>query len=195
MNLPILLRAFDTVMAVRAAAKRFSTPSRPPEPEQPPEAAVARGFVGQIENRLTNVIVAALKEAFDRDHARLELERTHLEEERRRAEALLRLEMRRQTVDREVARQRLLAGAAMTGWIVSVVLVATGAAGESTEARVALAMAWVLLLGALGVAFAAERRAGASSLDSEAAFNVPAGGAAPWLLMAGLAATAASLFV
>ena len=115
MNFPVLFRAFDTVMAFRAAAKRFSTPSRPPGHEQQTEPPAAQGFVGLLENRLTNVVVAALKEAFDRDHARLELERAQVDEERRRAEVSLRLELRRQAVDREIARHRLLAGLSMAG--------------------------------------------------------------------------------
>ena len=195
MNFPVLFRAFGTVMAFRAAAKYFSTPSRPPEHEQQIEPMATQGFVGQLENRLTSVIVAALKEAFDRDHARLELERAQLDEERRRAEASLRLELRRQTVDREIARHRLLAGASMAGWIVSVVLFAAGATGEATAARVALAVAWMLLLGALGAAFTAQRRAGASLLDGDDSLDAAAGVAPPWLLMAGLAATAVSLLV
>lgn len=195
MNFPVLFRAFDAVMAFRAAAKRFSAPSRSPGPEQQTEPAAPQGFVGHLENRLTSVLVAALKEAFDRDHARLELERAQLDEERRRTEASLRLELRRQAVDREIARHRLLAGVSMVGWIVSVVLVAAGAAGGSTAARVAVAVAWMLLLAALGAAFTAERRAGAALLDSDDALDVGAGVAAPWLLMMGLAATAVSLFV
>ena len=195
MNFPVLFRAFDTVMALRAAAKRFSATSGPPEHEQQAEPAAPEGLVGHLENRLTNVVVAALKEAFDRDHARLELERAHLDEERRRAEASLRLELRRQAVDREIARHRLLAGVSIAGWIVSVVLVATGAAGGSTAARVVVAVSWMLLLAALGAAFTAERRVSASLLDSDDALDVGVGTAAPWLLMVGLAATAASLLV
>ncbi len=83
----------------------------------------------------------------------------------------------------------------MAGWIVSVVLVAAGAAGGSTAALVAVAMSWMLLLAALGAAFTAERRAGAALLDSDYSLDVAAGVAAPWLLMAGLAATAVSLLV
>ena len=49
------------------------------------QSAAAQGLAGQIETRLTNVVVAALKEAFERDHARLELERAQMEEQRRRA--------------------------------------------------------------------------------------------------------------
>ena len=195
MNFPVLFRAFDTVMAFRVAAKRFSMSARPPEHEQQAEPAAAQRLGGQFENRLTNVVVAALKEAFDRDHARLELERAQLDEEHRRVAASLRLELRRQATDRELARLRLLAGASMAGWIVSVLLVAAGAAGGSTAARVALAAAWMLLLGALGAAFTAQQRVSASMPDSARGFDSGAAGMALWLLIAGLAVTAVSLFV
>ena len=66
--------------------------------------------------------MAALKEAFDRDHARLELERAQLDEQRRRAEEAMRLELRRHAADREVGRLRLLAGTALVGWIAAVVV-------------------------------------------------------------------------
>src|SRR5262249_37219808 len=86
------------------------------------ETPKSGGLAGQIETRLTNVLVAALKEAFDRDHARLELERAQVEEQRRRADEAMRLELRRQAADRELGRLRLLTGATLVGWIVSVVL-------------------------------------------------------------------------
>ena len=108
-------------------------PRRPPEPPGFPATIQAQGLAGQIEARLTNVVVAALKEAFDRDHARLEMERAQLEEERRRAAAALQAELRRQAIDRELGRLRLLVGAAMVGWIASVAIVAGGLAGASTR--------------------------------------------------------------
>lgn len=74
MNFASLFKAFDAVMALSAAAKRFTaTGSEPPETSL--SAQAAQGIAGQVEARLTNVVVAALKEAFNRDHARLELER------------------------------------------------------------------------------------------------------------------------
>src|SRR5579864_1764622 len=73
--------------------------------------------LGQLETHLAGVVVAALKEAFDRDSRRLELEREQLEAERRRAERALQLEVLRQAGDREVARLRLLAGVAAGGWL------------------------------------------------------------------------------
>src|SRR5207247_1127443 len=58
------------------------------------------GGPGGLEARLAGVVVAALKEAFDRDTRRLELERAELEAERERADRALRLELRRQAGDR-----------------------------------------------------------------------------------------------
>lgn len=189
MNLAGLFKAVDALIAVRDAAKRF----KGAEPSSAPvEAPTPSGLAGQIETRLTNVVVAALKEAFDRDHARMELERTHLEEERRRAEVALQHELRRQAADRELARLRLLAAAAMVGWLASVAIVAAGLAGDSTPARVVLALGWLLLLGALGAAFTAQGRVGTSSPPV-----APGAAGAPslWLLLAGLAATAVSLLI
>jgi hypothetical protein len=194
-NIATLFRAVDAIVAVRDAAKRLRRPeSDAPEPPSAPPQAL-QGLAGQIETRLTNVVVAALKEAFDRDHARLELERAHLEEERRRAENLLKLERQRQAADRELARLRLLAGGAMTGWIASVVLVAAGVAGGSMAATVTLSLGWVLLLGALGASFVAQGRIGAMS---DGPGSGGPGGAATLslsLLLAGLAATAIGLLV
>lgn len=201
MNVLTLFKAVDALMAFREAAKRFtgsgatsSDAARPPEPAAPP--AAMQGLAGQIETRLTNVVVAALKEAFDRDHTRLELERAQMDEQRRRAEAALRFEVRRQAADRELARLRLVAGAAMVGWIASVVMLGAGFVGESTVARVCIAGGWALLLGALGAAFSGQQRIGASlPEDSRVADGGVAGTASLWLLLAGLAATAVSLLL
>jgi len=164
-NVASLFKAVDALIAFRDAAKRFKAePSPPPEPPQA-ISYQAQGIAGQIETRLTNVVVAALKEAFDRDHARLELERAQLEEERRRVAAALQAELRRQTADRELGRLRLLAGGAMVGWIVSVAIVAGGFASSTTSARALLILGWLLLLAALAAAFTAQGRIGAPALN------------------------------
>ncbi len=196
MNVGSLFKAVDAVIAFRDAAKRFKDGSpRPPDTTQI-ASSQAQGLAGQIETRLTNVVVAALKEAFDRDHARLEMERGQLEEERRRAAAALHAELRRQAADRELGRLRLLAGAAMVGWIVSVAMAAGGLAGATPPARVVLVLGWLLLLAALGTAFMAQGQIdGPGPLSSESGGRVDSGvvGAmALWLLLAGLAATAVS---
>jgi hypothetical protein len=188
-NFAALLKAADALVAIRDAVKRFGAADEPPPVPPPPAVS---GLPEQIDTRLTNVVVAALKEAFDRDHARLELERSRLEQEHRRAEAALQNELRRQAADRELARLRLLAGAAMVGWLASVAIVAAGLDGASTRARIVLALGWMLLLAALGAAFSAQRRVASAALSPDTS-DEAAGTAPLWLLLAGLAATAASL--
>src|SRR5262245_23197818 len=193
MNFGQVIRAFDALMTLRDAAKRIrsgtpeSTQIAPSVP--PPEQRLA----GQLEATLTNVVVAALKEAFERDRARLDMERLQLEEQRRRAEEALRLELRRQAADREIGRLRLLAGTALVGWIASVALFLLRASA-SMPSRVTLACGWMLLLGALGAAFSAQGRFSAHIPDGNRPLDAgPAGALALWLLMAGLALSAISL--
>ena len=193
MNFAGIFRAFEAAIALREVAKRFTAPASPESPAAQPPPALAQNLAGQLEAPLTNVVVAALKEAFNRDHARLELERAQLEEERRRAEHALRQELRRQAADRELARLRLLAAVSLTGWIASVGMLAAGLAGATTFARVLLAAGWLLLLGALGAAFNAQARIGMPDNDRPVA--TPAAQASLWLLIAGLAASAFSLLV
>ncbi len=195
MNFIGLFKAVDALMALRDATKRFRQGDAPSADVAPPApAAPDRGLAGQIEARLTNVVVAALKEAFDRDHARLELERSHLEEERRRAEAALRAELSRQAVERELGSLRLIAGAAMLGWMASVVLLAAGLVPDGWGSRSVLVGAWVLLLAALGTAIAGQRNPAGPAGD-RAAGSGTAGIAALWLLIAGLGLTGISLLL
>lgn len=193
-----LFKALDAVMAFRDAAKRFqgAPPAAVPADASLSHESAGQGPAGQIEARLTNVVVAALKEAFDRDHARLELERAQLDEQRRRADEALRLELRRQAADRELGRLRLIAGTAMVGWIASVLVLGTRLSNASTPARAVLALGWLLLLGALGAAFAAQGRIGTLAADGERPVEPGGAGAAlVWLLMAGLAVIATSLLL
>jgi hypothetical protein len=186
-NFANLFRAYDTVMALREAARKFKGPVSAPPPETSlSQTAAAQGLAGQIETRLTNVVVAALKEAFERDHARLELERAQIEEERRRAEEALRHELRRQVIDRELARLRLLAGTALIGWIASIAVLFIHPSG--IPSRIILGLGWLLLLGALGAAFSAQGR-----ITTDKAGSGDAGALPLWLMIGGLAATAISL--
>jgi hypothetical protein len=191
MNFNTIFRAFDAAMALRDAAKRFrgdTPPSQSPDTTLSPASAPGSALVGQIETRLTNVVVAALKEAFDRDHARMELERAQLEEQRRRAEEALRLELRRQAADRELARLRLIGSAALIGWIASVLLVVVRLNALSPAGRGLSAAGWLLLLGSLGAAFSAQGRTNAVVTESSMPMDAGAGGTlALWLLIAGLA--------
>ena len=195
MNFTAIFRAFDAAMALRDAARRFRGDIPPPPPETSLSAppGVGSALVGQIETRLTNVVVAALKEAFDRDHARLELERAHMEQQRRRAEEALRLELRRQAADRELARLRLLGGAALIGWIASVMLLVARLGATSVTSRSISAVAWLLLLGSLGAAFSAQGRLSAAVNDTSPIDAGSGGVVALWMLIAGLAVSGMAL--
>jgi hypothetical protein len=190
-NIANLVRAYDALMGLRDAARRFKDSAAAAKPETSLSPTAAQGLAGQIESRLTNVVVAALKEAFDRDHARLELERVQIEEHQRRAEEALRLELRRQTVDREIGRLRLLAGTALIGWIASIAVLLVHQA--SVPSRLVLGAGWLLLLGALGAAFTAQGRVNADQTGKPQ--RMDAGALPLWLLIAGLAATAISLLL
>jgi hypothetical protein len=196
-NFGTLFRAFDAMVALRDAAQRFR--GQPP-PSGPPETSLAQstavqGLAGQIESRLTGVVVAALKEAFDRDHARLELERAHMEEQRRRAEEALRLELRRQSVERELGQLRLLAGAALVGWILTLLLFASRIPLVSPLGRLTLGVGWLLLLGALGAAFQSMGRLNREATDLKAEAKGKGAALPMWLLLGGLALTALSLLM
>jgi len=195
MNFTAIFRAFDTAMALRDAARRFRGETPPPAADTglSPVSAPGSALVGQIETRLTNVVVAALKEAFDRDHARLELERAQMEEQRRRAEEALRLELRRQAADRELARLRLLGGAALIGWIAAVTLVVVRLGTLSVAARSLSAVGWVLLLGSLGAAFSAQKRLSMAANDPSPVEAGPGAVVALWALIAGLAVAGMAL--
>jgi hypothetical protein len=193
MNFGVVFKAFDTVMALREAAKRMTGTA--PIADRGLTHTTGSAIAGQIETRLTNVVVAALKEAFDRDHARLELERAQLDEQRRRAEAAMHLELRRQTVDRELARLRMLTATALVGWVASVAVLLVRLGTASVTSRGVMAAGWLLLLGALASAFRAQQRVGLMNV-SDAAQTIDAGSsatAALWLLMLGLAVSALSL--
>ncbi|MGE0445085.1 MAG: hypothetical protein AB7P99_07635 [Vicinamibacterales bacterium] len=187
MNFGAVLKAFDAAVALRDVTRRLKTSEPPVDPGVDlAESRTVRGITGHIEARLTNVVVAALKEAFDRDHARLELERTQLDDQRRRAEEAMRLEQRRLAADREVGRLRLLAGTAMVGWIASILLLGWRLPLASAPSRALLVSGWVLLLAAMGTAFSAMASAG----DREHPAQLP-----QWLLIAGLGLTALTLLV
>jgi hypothetical protein len=110
-----------------------------------------------LETRLASVVVAALKEAFDRDTHRLELEREQLAAERERAERALRLELFRQAVDREIGRLRLLAGVAVASWI-GTLFMALRLTGGRLRVRAALGGGWILIIAAIAASFIAQSR-------------------------------------
>lgn len=156
------------------------------------EQLAAGGPFGRLEARLAGVVVAALKEAFDRDTRRLDLERQQIEAERQRAERALRLELMRQAADREVGRLRLVAGIAVVSWI-GTLFFSTRLMGAGVVSKIMLGGGWVLLLAALALSFAAQTRVSermARADDYQTPFAIDGGGAgtaAPWLVIAGLA--------
>jgi hypothetical protein len=157
--------------------------------------AIAGRTSGSLEARMTGVVVAALKEAFDRDAKRLELERDQAERERLRAERMLRIELVRQAGEREIARLRLIAAVAAGAWIGTLFLSARVVGGPAWG-RVLLGGGWLLLLIALSLSFAAQARVGRSlariddspgiGVRSDESGSGAAGALAPWLIVSGL---------
>src|SRR3954453_10252973 len=107
----------DTVGGLVQIARRFRQGTSEGLAGTPP-----LGGLGQVEARLAGVVVAALKEAFDRDSARLEMERAQIDAERRRAEEALRAELRRQEAERMLGQLRLVAVMALATWGLSAAL-------------------------------------------------------------------------
>jgi hypothetical protein len=140
-------------------------------------------------------VVAALKEAFDRDRTRMDLERAQVEAEQRRAEAALAAELRRQTAERLLGQLRLLAIMAISTWMLSAALAVWLPGMRAGLPRGLLAAGWALAFGALGCTFAGSQRV--SAWTAAAAYSTPpssaAASAAPWLLLLALASTGASL--
>jgi hypothetical protein len=187
------MRLLDTAIGVADIARTASGGRGKPEPPPRDDLEIAgRMGPGGLEARLAGVVVAALKEAFDRDSRRLDLDRQQIAVERERAERALRLELQRQATDREIGRLRLLAGVAVTVWIGTLVLSARLIAG-GLGARASLGVGWLFLLGAIAASFVAQSRAAAAvemlatGDDSRGAIGSGAAGAfALWLLLCGL---------
>jgi hypothetical protein len=153
----------------------------------------------RFEQRLAGVVVSALKETFDRDSARMQLEqqrldeeRQRLEDERLRAERAMRLELLRQAGDHEIGRQRLVAGLSLVGLLAALAVVAVRS-GPGMGFRVAVALGAVMLIGALAAAVTAQGdvaqalgRGDDRALPGEIV-DSSAGKASLWLVVAGLA--------
>src|SRR5688572_27362069 len=152
---------------------------------------------GALEQRLAGVVVAALKEAFDRDRARMELERETLEAERARAERALQAELRRQAADRALGQLRMLAIFAGLVMLVSGVLAAWITGMRAGAAVVVLSLGWAAAIAALGCVFAAwqEVSAWASHTEPPPAGSSRLASASPWLLLLSLTCVAVSLLL
>jgi hypothetical protein len=196
------MRVLDTVSGLLQMSGRFRRPPGADLQTMTPGG----GPLGQLETRLAGVVVAALKEAFDRDRARMDLERAQIDSERQRAEDAFRAELRRQAADRALGQLRIIAIAAIAVWMVSAVLAGWLPGMRTGIPRSLMAAGWALGIAALGCAFTAWQHV---STWSSAALGSQAGGAdpavaagnprhaaataAPWLLLASLALTGASL--
>jgi len=193
------LQILDAVIGVTdlARSRKIRKMSQESADSQRLEASgrTAAAF-GGLDARLAGVVVAALKEAFERDTHRLELEREQLEAERQRAERGLRLELRRQASDREIGRLRLLAAVAVASWI-GTLFVSARLVGGPAGARVALAVAWLFLLAAFASSFVAQSRvAEAASRPDDGAVDFGVAGAfALWLIVIGLAVVGIAVLV
>jgi hypothetical protein len=196
------LRILDVVIGATDLARsrkiRTLADEQQQEQQQQLAAGPGGGVGGIVEARLASVVVAALKEAFDRDTRRLELEREQATAERERAERALRLELRRQAGDREIGRLRLLAGVAVISWL-GTLFFSARLMGGPIGARLALGFGWMLLLAAVAASFSAQSRVAAAldvlTPDDRSTASVAAGALTVWLIVAGLALVCVAVLI
>jgi hypothetical protein len=189
------MRVLDTVSGLIQMSGRFRRPDTEVQAPDP-----GGGPLGQLETRLAGVVVAALKEAFDRDRARMDLERSQMESERARAEEALRAELRRQASERSLSQLRLIAVMAFALVMVSASLGVWMPGMHTLVPRILLGTGWISAILALGGALAGWQHVSAwTAAAGPADGAVPgnqrhaAASAAPWLLLAALALTGVSL--
>jgi hypothetical protein len=189
------MRVLDTVSGLIQMTGRLRRPET--GLEAPPATG---GPLGQLETRLAGVLVAALKEAFDRDRARMDLERSQMESERARAEEALRAELRRQASERALGQLRMIAVMAFALVLVSASLGVWMPGMQTMTPRILLGSGWMAAIVALGCAFAGWQHvsawtaaSGPSAGTAPADPHHPAASAAPWLLLGALALTGISL--
>ena len=192
------LRALNAVGTVAEASRLF----RGARAEPGGEPVVAQPGSTQLEARLASVVVAALKEAFDRDRARFNFEQSYLDAQRARAEEQVRFEWLRQTGERALSQVRLIAVMSLIVWVASVLLLAWLPGSPETASKVLLGFGWSALIGSLACAFVTHNGVtawlvGARALEV-ATSKLPQGFSRtilPWLFVLGLALTAASVVV
>jgi hypothetical protein len=212
------MRVLDTIGGLAELAGRVAGRADASRPQTGAGSAGADGAIGplgQVEARLTGVLIAALKEAFDRDSARLELERAQQQGEDRRREAeQRRLDealaaearrqadiARRQSADRALAQLRTVALLAVGAWALSAILAVLVPGMRADLPRILLGVGWLLAIAAVGAAFAGVRRVSAWALESAptASLDGPPStaiaDAAPWLLVTALAVIALALLL
>jgi hypothetical protein len=184
------MRVIETVSGLARMGGKLRSTFDPP-----PVTDIAEGGARGLETRLAGVVVAALKEAFDRDRARMDLERAQIEAEQRRAEEALAAELRRQTAERSLGQLKLLAVMAIGTWMLSAALAVWLPGMRAGLPRGLLGAGWALSFGALGCTFAAFQKVSlwTAAPQSSTPPSSAAAAAAPWILILALASTGASL--
>jgi len=186
-------------MANMALARRAKNRADSDDTRQLVAGGANPGVPATLETHLAGVVVAALKEVFERDTRRLDLEREQAEAERARADRALRLELLRQAGDREIGRLRLMAAAALVSWLGTMVL-APRLVGGSVAGRVALGSGWFFLLAALASAFVGLSRVSRALADADPGRDPalrlgPAGALAACFIIAGLGLLGAAMLL
>jgi hypothetical protein len=189
------MRVIDTISGLAQMTGRLL-------PKAAPEGgalATQEPGVGRLETHLAGVVVSALKEAFDRDRTRMDLERAQIESERRRVEEALATEIRRQASERALSQLRLIAVMAVAAWMLSAALAVWLPGMRAGIPRALLGAGWLLAFAALGCTFASwqyisewtmKTASATSGTDSPTS---AAASAAPWTLLLALAAIGGSL--
>ena len=190
------LRALSAVGTLAEATRLFRSASQSTRSRDVPAIRDA----SDLERGLANVVVAALREAFDRDRARFELERNEREAIRARADRQMHAERLRQVGMQAVSQVRMLAIVSVTIWVAS-----AAAAGVLTPISNAttwlMAVGWTSLGGALGAAFLAQGQLTvwiAREPDPSSSLEPPktkALAVLPWLVLNGFSMTAIGLLV
>jgi len=187
------LRLLDAAIGVTdlARSRRIRSLATDNEPRDVAETQGGRA-PGAFEARLAGVLVGALKEVFDRDTHRLDLEREQMDAERRRAERALQLELLRQAADREIARLRLIAGLDVVVWLGSLAFAVRATLGMG--AKLTLGGGWLLLFAAIAASFSGQSSI-ARGVERERTPSDGAGFVALWMTIVGLALVAISVLV
>jgi hypothetical protein len=200
------LQLIDAALGLANFARGRSASGPTDAQQEQQQLETAARAPGGLEARMAGVVVAALKEAFDRDARRLELEREQVAAERQRAERALRLELQRQAADREIGRLRMLAAVAVAGWIATLLLAMLpgGILRGGMGPRIALGGGWLLLGAAAAAAFSAQVQVARAlerlTADDNATRNGTgmsggAGTAALWLVVLGLALVCVAVLI
>ena len=205
MALATWLRAMSAVGTV-AEATRYFRRSDAPSDETPAKPDPAE----PLEVRLAGVLVAALREAFDRDRARFDLEQDVHDAEAARRERALRLEWIRQTGTSAVAHATHLALLSVGVWGASVA-VAGWLSPLAGSAKIVLGLGWIGLSATVAAAVVTHQQLttwlaqGVSAADpgetpapSFTPLALPASAAQmalPWLFLAGFVTTGLGLLI